>query len=1134
MSGDVDAHRPRPLSGGLWSLLSWLRRDDPSLSIESLSSIGSDRTTASFAFLTPEHYRIGKKPTVLPPPGPPTDSYKRRVHDRNLRFKHDYNLTLHRKYGLHKSQESLGYDTFSLPPYKKSDNLSNAGRDRRAASEGLHRRAVHVPGKRRAPPPPIRASSLGPSTSLTRKSRKRPAPLPPPIAFTTIDKIKTDKKVNSEPSMNTNSENDVKLLKANINLMELKSQKHSKTESNVKETRPRSEKNFLKHIFESKKRHSVETASIRLLPSISELDKQAAEIIKNDKLKGSQNCSDETSLQTSGDDMWICTICFRKYKASTPICINCPAPKNTINTHSTVLEGSKKVIPNASNIYTQTDYDIKPSCSKNNKSDERQKLKEMLKEMKDSLPKKMKYNHDNQLPNNVSVEKLNGTDLSTTTPTLRIGTSNEKLATSTKPETIQETKKEIQSIVIPTIRTIHQSELPCTSQKLLGDDLKQTNNVKNTENLATPVFKEIIPKNVVTHQFDLNTPLKISSLLNPVNVTKSENIAVTSKELQNDKVTKSTQSEGLLKTPNNAAKEDVKSALEQRSESIKVEGTRNHFKISKETLIEPKVFRNDMKNIEKGLHDSNKKNIQKTINENDKETPVPSTSAVASTSSNFSNNIKHVENINHHLKRRELINQLEKSIANGDEQAAADAAAKLAQLRLSCSVLSFSSQIFSESRNLNPNCTEVVTIPVVNDANGQDKKDNLPSPFELKSTVANIKQLIKEKQSEPVVETTAQNTQNVGKGIEKPLCTTANPNESKVIIKVWVEDREATRGPINLNIGKRNVLADLRREAEKSLDIPTNLQRWIIGRTLCSDNNTPLYTLAGPELKAPFYLCLVKSETKTSTELKNDKTETSTTKKEVHESVNVYNELVQLEQQALIANTETFECGVCLEECAPGNGVILRECVHSFCRECLTDIVRHSEEPDVSCPAVACRSLLQEREIRTLVSSEDYEKWLARGLAAAENGTRNSFHCRTRDCTGWALCEPGVRHFPCPVCKKINCVPCQSIHEGETCEQHRVKLESISNANPDHTDDSTRALLLNLIKKGEALECPECKAIITKKWGCDWVKCSACKTEICWVTRGRRWGQAGRGDTSGGCRCGVDGKRCHPSCGYCH
>lgn len=167
------------------------------------------------------------------------------------------------------------------------------------------------------------------------------------------------------------------------------------------------------------------------------------------------------------------------------------------------------------------------------------------------------------------------------------------------------------------------------------------------------------------------------------------------------------------------------------------------------------------------------------------------------------------------------------------------------------------------------------------------------------------------------------------------------------------------------------------------------------------------------------------SETKTSTELKNDKTETSTTKKEVHESVNVYNELVQLEQQALIANTETFECGVCLEECAPGNGVILRECVHSFCRECLTDIVRHSEEPDVSCPAVACRSLLQEREIRTLVSSEDYEKWLARGLAAAENGTRNSFHCRTRDCTGWALCEPGVRHFPCPVCKKINCVPCQ-------------------------------------------------------------------------------------------------------------
>lgn len=110
----------------------------------------------------------------------------------------------------------------------------------------------------------------------------------------------------------------------------------------------------------------------------------------------------------------------------------------------------------------------------------------------------------------------------------------------------------------------------------------------------------------------------------------------------------------------------------------------------------------------------------------------------------------------------------------------------------------------------------------------------------------------------------------------------------------------------------------------------------------------------------------------------------------------------------------------------------------------------------------------------------------------------------------------------------------QAIHEGETCDTYRAKLQQATSVEANHTDEGTRALIESLISRGEALECPECSAIITKKWGCDWVKCSACKTEICWVTRGRRWGPGGRGDTSGGCRCGIDGKRCHPSCGYCH
>ena len=48
--------------------------------------------------------------------------------------------------------------------------------------------------------------------------------------------------------------------------------------------------------------------------------------------------------------------------------------------------------------------------------------------------------------------------------------------------------------------------------------------------------------------------------------------------------------------------------------------------------------------------------------------------------------------------------------------------------------------------------------------------------------------------------------------------------------------------------------------------------------------------------------------------------------------------------------------------------------------------------------------------------------------------------------------------------------------------------------------------LQGLITTGEALNCPSCQVILLKKWGCDWVRCTYCRTEICWVTKQLRWG----------------------------
>ncbi|KAF3835976.1 hypothetical protein F7725_028534 [Dissostichus mawsoni] len=188
--------------------------------------------------------------------------------------------------------------------------------------------------------------------------------------------------------------------------------------------------------------------------------------------------------------------------------------------------------------------------------------------------------------------------------------------------------------------------------------------------------------------------------------------------------------------------------------------------------------------------------------------------------------------------------------------------------------------------------------------------------------------------------------------------------------------------------------------------------------------------------------------------------------------------LVLLDGQELLPNPEPVDCRICYVDLKRGEGVLLRECLHCFCRECLRSVIMLSEEPEVACPyrddTYSCTCSLQEREIR------------ARGLSVAESRCEGSYHCATPDCAGWCVYEDTVNVFHCPVCTKHNCLICK------------------------------------------------CGIIVQKRDGCDWLRCTVCHSEICWVTRGPRWGPGGPGDTSGGCRCNVDNQKCHPKCQNCH
>ncbi|XP_071448568.1 ranBP-type and C3HC4-type zinc finger-containing protein 1-like isoform X2 [Hetaerina americana] len=218
-------------------------------------------------------------------------------------------------------------------------------------------------------------------------------------------------------------------------------------------------------------------------------------------------------------------------------------------------------------------------------------------------------------------------------------------------------------------------------------------------------------------------------------------------------------------------------------------------------------------------------------------------------------------------------------------------------------------------------------------------------------------------------------------------------------------------------------------------------------------------------------------------------------------------------------------------------GVTLRECLHSFCQPCLVSTIKFCEDAEVKCPyrddEYTCDSTLQDREIRALIPLDLQEQLLARSIDLAEKRMgAKAFHCKTPDCKGWCVLEDNTNEFPCPVCGRNNCLNCQAIHGGVDCTSYQESLRWDSEVNVDQKE--TKETLQIMMKEGKAIKCPSCGAVIMKDTGCDWLCCFMCKIEICWITRGPRWGPKGNGDISGGCKCKVNGLKCHPMCNNCH
>ena len=212
--------------------------------------------------------------------------------------------------------------------------------------------------------------------------------------------------------------------------------------------------------------------------------------------------------------------------------------------------------------------------------------------------------------------------------------------------------------------------------------------------------------------------------------------------------------------------------------------------------------------------------------------------------------------------------------------------------------------------------------------------------------------------------------------------------------------------------------------------------------------------------------------------------------------------LMDLEQNHdYVENRDIFKCTICLTDIMPGDGIMLKNCLHEHCKTCLALTIEMSEEMEVPCPYVAdngthCEGTLQDRELRSLITDIVYSAHLEKSLKRAEAITKNSFHCKTPDCPSWAEIGELVTSFICPICMKTNCVKCEVIHEGRTCLEYFY--ENNEGARKNRDDTMTANQLQQLIVEKKAQACPGCGVVIEKTVGCNHMTCSRCKRQFQW------------------------------------
>ena len=202
-------------------------------------------------------------------------------------------------------------------------------------------------------------------------------------------------------------------------------------------------------------------------------------------------------------------------------------------------------------------------------------------------------------------------------------------------------------------------------------------------------------------------------------------------------------------------------------------------------------------------------------------------------------------------------------------------------------------------------------------------------------------------------------------------------------------------------------------------------------------------------------------------------------------------------------------CLICFCDYSTQDGVLLSECSHEFCQDCLMRYVQTKvKDGEVLATQLACPHidvddknkkcgcpLSQANVLACLDTSQDRDRYFRLSLSRAVDQYDNLAYCPTAGCFFQFELDQDNRKLDCPLCNQSYCLVCKTRpwHSGVRCEQYQQERKAQGKSETGDDDED----FLKFASKKKLKQCPKCKFWVEKTMGCDAMHCR-CTLVFCY------------------------------------